>query len=91
MRMQKDSGRGRRTGMTELKPCPFCKGKARYCYREMKTPFGGESFYSYNQAFFYMASQPGHIECSQCGIKQPKDYSRMSIAKKNWNKRAGDE
>ena len=64
----------------DLKPCPFCGGKAIYgiCETsEKKFPFAG------------------FVKCIHCGVKTPKQYnideqSAKEDAIKLWNRRTSD-
>ena len=69
--------------MAELKPCPFCGGKA-------KRKFG-----KYNLLGAYGTQNEDRqwfgVSCSKCGVEQPKrKYDTRESATEAWNRRAED-
>lgn len=64
--------------MDELKPCPFCGGKA--------VPIYCENGSSYTSNILYL-SKRGTIKCSKCEIRLPRVYRRISRAIEAWNRR----
>ena len=70
--------------MDELKPCPFCGGKAQIRYMGNGSgPFG----YTSN---ILMRSKPGFVWCLSCEVATPK-RSTVSRAIIKWNRRVNDE
>ena len=72
--------------MTELKPCPFCGGKAFawYC-----TPDGKYKAASGLQKLHGMNTTHHLIECTHCGIRT-KIFATKKGAFNSWNRRAED-
>jgi Lar family restriction alleviation protein len=69
--------------MAELKPCPFCGGKARRKYGN----------YNLLGAYGTRAEdrQWHGVYCFNCGVSQPKKkYSTKEEAIEAWNRRAAD-
>ena len=69
--------------MAELKPCPFCWGKARY------------TFGKYNLLGSYGTAEEERrwygVRCSKCGVSQPKrKYDTRELSTEAWNRRAED-
>ena len=75
--------------MADLKPCPFCGGKAIRMFLAMNTVWGFGSTVHYEERNF--GSGKGHIECCKCHVKQPHDYSKIVNAEKAWNRRDGKQ
>ena len=72
-----------------MKPCPFCGGKAIYCYTDykgMKTTFDGHVVPTWSENRY--STRMGHIGCHKCGVTQTREYSTISSAEKAWNRRA---
>lgn len=69
----------------ELKPCPFCKGKA-----VVFTCDGSGSFFGQRNCVFY-GRKLDHllIKCSKCGIRT-KAYKTEKGLFKAWNRRVTD-
>ena len=65
--------------MEELKPCPFCGGKATLRYTKAN-PNGMASN-------ILKLSEKGFVSCLKCSIGT-KEYSNMSRAIDVWNRRA---
>ena len=74
--------------MAELKPCPFCGGKAIRHFLVSRYGSGNTAQRIYEIRDF--GSGKGHIECQRCHIKQANDYSTMTSAERAWNRRAND-
>ncbi len=69
--------------MAELKPCPFCGGKAR-C-----------TFGKYNLLGAYGTADEERrwygVRCSKCGVSQPKKkYDTRELSTEAWNRGAED-
>lgn len=67
--------------MAELKPCPFCGGKAiiRYCEN-------GDRY----RSNIYYPSKRGAVICEKCRV-ETHVYSRASKAVNAWNRRVGEK
>ena len=66
--------------MADMKPCPFCGGKARLLTRQIATndnPIFREWKYEYI------------VKCNKCRASVGH-YSQSETAKKAWNRRAKD-
>lgn len=70
--------------MDELKPCPFCGGRAQIRYTGNGS---GHMGYTSN---ILMRSKPGFVMCLKCEIMTPRN-SRVCRAIDKWNRRAGEE
>ena len=70
--------------MTELKPCPFCGGKAQIRYTGNGS---GPSGYTSNVV---MRSKPGFVMCLNCEVAMPRN-SRVGRAIEKWNRRVNDD
>ena len=69
--------------MAELKPCPFCGGKAKRKYGQYNllgaygTPDEDRQWFA---VYYY-----------ECGVSQPKrEYDTRELADEAWNRRAED-
>ena len=70
--------------MNELKPCPFCGGRAQIRYTGNGS---GHMGYTSN---ILMRCKPGFVMCLKCEIMTPRN-SRVCRAIDKWNRRAGEE
>ena len=72
--------------MAELKPCPFCGGKALawYC-----TFDGKHKALNGTQKLWGMQTDHHLIECNRCGIRT-RVYKTKKGAFNTWNRRAED-
>lgn len=66
--------------MSELKPCPFCGGKAQIRYTSLDSGFMG---YTSN---VLMRSKMGFVMCLKCGVATPRG-ERVCRAIDKWNRR----
>ena len=71
----------------ELKPCPFCDGKAN-----VKVCDGAGCFYTDIGAEMYLGRKMTHclIRCEKCGVKTKAYLTRRGVFNA-WNRRANDE
>lgn len=67
--------------MAELKPCPFCGGKAQVRYISRESGIQG---YTSN---ILTKSKPGFVICLKCECRTPI-HSKVSLAMNKWNRRA---
>lgn len=70
--------------MDELKPCPFCGGKAK-----LKVCDGSGSFYADIGTERFMGREMSHClaKCERCGIKTKAFLTRRGLFNV-WNRRA---
>lgn len=66
--------------MGELKPCPFCGGKAIILYHE-----NGDSY----RSNIYYPSKRGAVICEKCRCSL-HTYARAKDAVNAWNRRVGE-
>lgn len=67
--------------MTELKPCPFCRGEAEIWIEYIKY---GSRKYGYDEMNAY------HCGCKKCGISMRSGWSEED-AIEAWNRRTTNE
>lgn len=70
--------------MDELKPCPFCGGKAQIRYTG-----NGSGFYGYTSNVL-MRSKLGFVMCLKCNATTTRN-ARVCVAIEKWNRRAENE
>lgn len=70
----------------ELKPCPFCNGKAK-----VKVCDGAGCFYTDIGTEMYLGRKMSHclIRCERCGIKTKAYLTRRGVFNA-WNRRSND-
>ena len=66
--------------MSELKPCPFCGGKADYVYLERGSKYRSNIVYKNNKCT---------VRCMVCEVELPRIYKGTERAATAWNRRAG--
>lgn len=65
---------------TELKPCPFCNGRA---VPKIKTGTARSSIPGYRPTYFR-----GYVKCTGCGVTTPAAKSPTAMVEA-WNRRHG--
>lgn len=68
--------------MNELKPCPFCGGKADFVY------FNNGSRYRSNVIY---KNDKCTVKCLKCEVELPRAYKGTNRAAEAWNRRANDQ
>ena len=73
--------------MTELKPCPFCGGKAKVyvcdCSGRYFTDIGTDTYHGIQMTCCL-------IRCERCGVKTKAYLTRRGVFNA-WNRRSDDE
>lgn len=71
----------------ELKPCPFCNGKAK-----VKVCDGSGSFYADIGTVVFYGKKMSHclIKCERCGVKTKAYLTRRAVFN-SWNRRAEND
>ena len=73
--------------MTELKPCPFCGGKAKVMACD-----GAGTYYTDVGTEQFMGRKMSHclVHCKRCGVKTKAYLTRRGVFNA-WNRRVTDE